>query len=93
MAPLAGSGAIRYQRGTLTAVDLAGVAVRDVVAEIGRQTGGSERIAYGSISSGDQPSVIEADVRRLREEVGWQPPLDFTEGIADTIRWWREHPN
>jgi nucleoside-diphosphate-sugar epimerase len=66
------------------------VAVRDIVEEIGRQTGAINRIAYGAISSRNEPRLIEADVHRLREEVEWQPRFDLTEGIADTIQWWRE---
>jgi nucleoside-diphosphate-sugar epimerase len=65
------------------------IAVRDVVAEIGRQTGCSDHIAYGAVAGREEPEVIAAEVHRLREEIGWRPQFDLPVGIADTIRWWR----
>jgi nucleoside-diphosphate-sugar epimerase len=29
------------------------------------------------------------DIRRLRDEVQWQPRFTLSEGITDTIAWWR----
>jgi nucleoside-diphosphate-sugar epimerase len=31
-----------------------------------------------------------ADVRRLREEAGWQPKISLEEGLEGTIKWWRK---
>jgi len=31
------------------------------------------------------------DIRRIREELGWQPETPFEHGLRDTIRWYREH--
>ena len=33
--------------------------------------------------------AIVAD--KIRRELGWQPRYDFPEGLADTLRWYREH--
>ena len=38
----------------------------------------------------DEPKSISADVRRLRDDVGWAPEFDLETGLQQTIRWWRE---
>jgi nucleoside-diphosphate-sugar epimerase len=37
----------------------------------------------------DDPPLLIPNVRRLREEVGWQPRFSLDEGLRDTIAWWR----
>ena len=37
-----------------------------------------------------EPPALVADVRRLREEVGWSPRIDLDAGLRDVIGWWRE---
>lgn len=32
------------------------------------------------------------DCTKLREELGWEPHWDFEDGLAETIRWYRENP-
>ena len=32
---------------------------------------------------------LEVDDRALRNELGWQPPFSFEEGLAETARWFR----
>ncbi|MET8976480.1 NAD-dependent epimerase/dehydratase family protein [Streptomyces sp. NPDC004539] len=32
------------------------------------------------------------DDSRLREELGWTPAVSFDRGLADTVRWYRDHP-
>jgi nucleoside-diphosphate-sugar epimerase len=41
-----------------------------------------------SVAPGDSPRVV-ADIRRLREEVDFRPRLQISEGMAETIEWWR----
>ena len=36
-----------------------------------------------------EPPLLVADVRRLREEVGFEPAWSFEAGVADTVAWWR----
>jgi nucleoside-diphosphate-sugar epimerase len=63
-----------------------GVPVRDVVAMVGRAAGREELVRYGALPSrpGDPPSVV-ADVRRLRDEVGWAPREPLEAGIARAV--------
>lgn len=67
------------------------VAVAEVVHEIGRQIDRSELIRLGARETrpGDPP-LVEADIARLRETLGWRPAFDLPSGIADTINWWRK---
>lgn len=69
------------------------MALADLVAEIGRQTGRADLIRLGALP--DRPgeaALVAADVTRLRTETGWRPRFDLATGIADTIGWWRAHP-
>lgn len=66
------------------------IALADLVQEIGRQIGAADRIRLGARETrpGDPP-LVEADITRLSQELGWQPRYDLKEGVADTIAWWR----
>jgi nucleoside-diphosphate-sugar epimerase len=66
------------------------VSLREVVGLIGARLEGGELVDFGALAApqGDPPMLL-ADVRRLREEVGWRPRLGLEEGLARTIEWWR----
>ena len=67
------------------------ITLRDIVSEIGRQTGRSELIQLGAIpqATTDTPLVV-ADTSRLTAELEWQPRWDLERGIEKTIAWWRQ---
>lgn len=66
--------------------------LRDVIEHIGRSVGRLELVRFGEVESPvDEPPVLTADVRRLREEVGWRPAHSLEEGLERTIQWWRLH--
>jgi len=67
------------------------IALRDIISEIGRQTGRSELIQLGAIPQAitDTPLVV-ADTSRLTAELDWQPRWDLAGGIEKTIAWWRQ---
>ena len=62
------------------------VAVREILDTLAARLGNADRLLYGqrALGAGD-PAVIEADVTRLSEEVGFRPRFDLTSGLADTI--------
>jgi nucleoside-diphosphate-sugar epimerase len=64
--------------------------VRDVVARIASAAERPELIRWGEVPqrAGDPP-VLEADVARLRDEVGWRPSISLDEGIGETVEWWK----
>lgn len=67
------------------------VTLADVVGAIGEITGHPELARLGAIpASPDEPARLVADVRRLREEVGFTPRHDLREGLALTVRALRE---
>jgi nucleoside-diphosphate-sugar epimerase len=66
-----------------------GPAVREIVEAIGRAAGATSRLEVGALPmrEGDPPEIV-ADVRRLRDEVGFVPATGLDEGIAATVAWW-----
>ena len=67
------------------------IALRDIISQIGQQTGRSELIQLGAIpqASTDTPLVV-ADISRLTAELDWRPRWDLARGIEKTIAWWRQ---
>jgi nucleoside-diphosphate-sugar epimerase len=66
------------------------IEVRHLVSLIAREAGGLERVRFGALSPRPgEPPVIAADVRRLKEEVGFRAAISLNEGAADAVRWWR----
>ena len=66
------------------------VSVRDVVTEIGVATGRLDHVDFGALPLRENdPSRIVADVSRLRDEVGFLPRIELSDGIAQTVDWWR----
>jgi nucleoside-diphosphate-sugar epimerase len=67
------------------------VAVRSVLEAIARETGAHGMLRLGARPRpADDPPVIEAASDRLRHEVGFTPRYAIVEGVAQTVRWWRE---
>ncbi len=68
------------------------VVLRDVILKIADLQGRPELIELGALPSRkNEPPLLVADVRRLRDEVGWKPAYDLEQGLRKTIRWWEEH--
>lgn len=68
------------------------VELRELAGLIGRLTERPELLRIGELPTREgEPAELRADVRRLREELGWQPALSLERGLEDTIAWWRQH--
>lgn len=63
------------------------VAVKDMILTVARQMGRPELVRLGARPrpAGD-PACLQADVTRLRDEVGFTPRFDVESGIADVLR-------
>ncbi|MEW6172547.1 MAG: NAD(P)-dependent oxidoreductase [Bacillota bacterium] len=68
------------------------VALKDVVGTVAAKLNSRHLVRLGAIPSpADEPPLIVADVRRLKEEVGFSPGYDLDRGLSETIDWWRKH--
>jgi nucleoside-diphosphate-sugar epimerase len=68
------------------------VTVAQLAKEVGRLTGHPGLLHVGALRDREpEPPLLLADVTRLREEVGYRPRWTLAEGLATTVRWWREH--
>lgn len=67
------------------------VTVRAVVELIGKILGRHDHIEFGAIKTNPvDPPFLVADVRRLRNDIGWRPSFSLEEGLRRTVQWWRE---
>jgi nucleoside-diphosphate-sugar epimerase len=67
------------------------VALKEVVGGLARQVNGEHLVQLGAIPApSSDPPLLVADTRRLRDEVGWTPAMDFAAGLEATFRWWRD---
>lgn len=68
------------------------VTVRQIVSTIETQLGCTGLVQYGARPDNPtDPPFICADNRKLVASTNWSPRFDLASGIADTIRWSREH--
>ena len=61
----------------------------EVAHLIANHIGRSQLLQLGAIPAGNEPERLIADVRRL-SETGFRPRLSLSEGLAETIQWWRD---
>jgi len=79
------SGAVNIASGKL-------VALKEIALEIGQQLGKEKFLSFGAReASPSEPLNLVANVGRLNEELGWTPRTTISEGLEQTIAWWREN--
>jgi nucleoside-diphosphate-sugar epimerase len=67
-----------------------GVHVRELVDMVARAAGDPQLIRRGDLPQREgDPAALVADVGRLRREVGFTPRLSLSEGLEQTVNWWR----
>lgn len=67
------------------------VSVRDVAVTTARLLGKADKLQFGALPyPPGEPMMNRADVRRLREDIGWVPRYDLESGLAHTVRWLTE---
>jgi dTDP-glucose 4,6-dehydratase len=62
--------------------------IKQFAEEISRITRTKSRIEHRPLPV-DDPKVRQPDISRAREILGWQPQVDFDEGITQTIEYFR----
>ncbi|MBN4094678.1 NAD(P)-dependent oxidoreductase [Methylobacterium sp. OT2] len=89
VADAAGAFAALAESGVVGPVNIgsgAAVPVRAILEQIGRLTDRPDLIDFGARPLAEsEPACIEADVTRLRGEVGFQPRLDLDAGLRATL--------
>jgi len=64
------------------------ISLRDLVGAIGRATGREPRVDWQPLQPGDVPRTF-ADIRRAREELGYDPRVNVEEGLRRFVAWYR----
>jgi nucleoside-diphosphate-sugar epimerase len=67
------------------------IALRHVIESLGGLTGRPDLLNLGALPMRpNEPPRLVAEVRRLREEVGFVPRISLEQGLEDAIDWWRQ---
>ena len=69
-------------------IDLIRVIIRTVDRLLGRPEGTSEKLITYVTDRAGHDLRYAIDSRKLKEELGWEPSLQFEEGIEKTVRWY-----
>ena len=64
--------------------------IQQFAEEIRRITGTKSPIEYKPLPV-DDPKVRQPDITRAKKVLGWEPKVDFDEGIRKTIEYFQEH--
>lgn len=67
------------------------ICLKEVINKIGEKTGRLNLIRLGEKAAPeDDPQLLIADTRRLREEVNWSARHGLDAGLDQTIQWWKD---
>ena len=69
-------------------IDLIREIIRTVDRLLGRPEGASEKLITYVTDRAGHDLRYAIDSRKLKEELGWEPSLQFEEGIEKTVRWY-----
>ena len=72
-------------------IDLIKVVIKVVDRELGNPEGYSERLISYVTDRPGHDARYAIDSSKLHRELGWEPSLQFEEGIAKTVRWYLEN--
>ena len=68
------------------------VSVKEIIDVISGGIGRSDLIQFGELPvSPNDPPLLVADVRKLREDVRWSAQYSLSQGIDKTIQWWKDY--
>ncbi len=67
------------------------VTLRSIMERVAAILGRPDLLRPGALPERlDEPALLVADVRRLRETLRWSPRYDLDRGLAQTVAWWKE---
>ena len=73
-------------------IDLVKVLVRTVDRLLGNPEGTSDHLITYVADRAGHDMRYAIDSRKLQSELGWEPSLQFEEGIEKTVRWYLDNP-
>ena len=72
-------------------IDLIKVLIKVVDKELGRSEGASEKLITYVKDRAGHDLRYAIDSSKLKNELGWEPSLQFEEGIEKTVRWYLQN--
>ena len=72
-------------------IDLIKLLIRTVDKHLGRAVGTSEKLITFVADRAGHDVRYAIDATKLKEELGWEPSLQFEEGINITVKWYLNH--
>lgn len=72
-------------------IDLIKVLVKVVDKLLGRSEGSSEKLITYVADRAGHDLRYAIDATKIKEELGWEPSLQFEEGVEKTIKWYLEN--
>jgi dTDP-glucose 4,6-dehydratase len=72
-------------------IDLIKVMIKTVDRLLGREEGASEKLITYVTDRAGHDLRYAIDSTKLKDELGWQPSLQFEEGIEKTVQWYLEN--
>ncbi len=67
------------------------VVLKDLIGKAAELAGRPELVRLGALSAAaDDPPLLLAETRRLKDVVGWEEKWSMDEGINETIAWWKK---
>lgn len=72
-------------------IDLIRILIRTVDRLMGRAAGTSEQLITYVTDRAGHDLRYAIDATKLKHELGWEPSLQFEEGIEKTVRWYLDH--
>ena len=73
-------------------IDLIKVIIKTVDRLLGREEGTSNKLITYVTDRAGHDLRYAIDSSKLKEELGWEPSLQFQEGIEKTVAWYLENP-
>jgi dTDP-glucose 4,6-dehydratase len=72
-------------------IDLIKMLIKKVDAYLGREEGASEKLITYVTDRAGHDLRYAIDATKLKEELGWEPSLQFEEGIDKTVKWYLDN--
>ena len=72
-------------------IDLIKVIIKTVDKQLGRSNGSSDSLITYVTDRAGHDLRYAIDATKIKNELGWEPSLQFEEGIEKTVKWYRDN--